>query len=312
MPRVAPYPPDLFAPERRHLFVFAHQDDEAPNAGILQRARRGAGLHVLWVTNGDGLAPEAGEPLDAYAVKRRAESVAAMAALGVGEEALTFLGVSEVAFYAAMADASEGKPGGVEAVWSLLAPAAAQVRAVARAFAPDVVWVQAYQGGHPEHDLSHLCGFHAARALARETGRPPRVFELPAYELTILVPLRFKPWLGGTEHEVWLSDEEQAVKRRVLECYPSQESLLAQFQRLLRFYMRVRAPFARRDGAVAWLSRETFRPVPPDFDHTRSPHWLERLNYPFEEYEGRPVRWDRAIRPMAERLRRAGGEGPAA
>lgn len=312
MPRPVPHPADLFAPERRHVFVFAHQDDELPYAGILQRAERGAGLRAVWVTNGDGLAPEAGEPLDTYAEKRRAESVAALAAIGVGEDALTFLGHSEIDFYAAMAAASEGDRDGVEALWSLLAPAAAQVREAVRAAAPDVVWTLAYQGGHPEHDLTHLCAFHAARALERETGRRPLVFELPAYELTILVPLRFKPWLGGSEHEIWLSDEELAAKGRVLASFPSQVALFAKFERLLRLYTRLQAPFARRDGAAAWLSRETFRPVPPDFDHTRSPHWLERLNYPLEDYEGRPIRWDRAIRPMAERLARRGGEGPIA
>jgi LmbE family N-acetylglucosaminyl deacetylase len=307
MPRVVPYPPDLFHPERRHLFVFPHQDDEFGHGGVLLRAQRGVPLRAVWVTNGDGLAPLAGEPLDTYAEKRRRESIAAMGELGVAPEALTFLGHSEMDFYAAMADASSADDAtharGVEALWGVLAPAVDGVRRVVREVLPDVVWTLAYQGGHPEHDLTHLCAAHAVRELALETGRRPLFFELPAYELTFLVPFRFKPWLAGIEHELYLSDEELRVEQRMLPHYVTQHAGMASFEKLLGVYAALAAPFAARGGPAAWFSRETFRPVPADFDHTRSPHALEALNYPFEDYQGRPIRWDRAIRPMAERLR---------
>jgi len=307
MPRVVPYPPDLFHADRRHFFVFPHQDDEFGHGGVLQRANRGAPLRAVWVTNGDGLAPMAGEPLDTYAEKRRLESVAAMGEIGARPEALTFFGHSEMDFYAAMADASSADPDtharGVDALWAALAPAVDEVLQAARAARPDVVWTLAYQGGHPEHDLTHLCAAHAVKELALETGQRPLFFELPAYELTFLVPFRFKPWLGGIEHELFLSDEELEAELRMLPHYVTQHAGMESFKKLLRVYAALAEPFAARDGAAAWFSRETFRPVPADFDHTRSPHRLEALNYPFEDYQGRPIRWDRAVRPMAERLR---------
>ena len=308
MPRTVPYPSDLFAPDRRHLFVLAHQDDELPYAGIVQRTQRAGGrFDIVWMTNGDGLAEEAGETLARYAAMRRSETDAAMAVLGADPSQLTFLDHSEVAIYDAFARMVTDGTAGVVAVWPLILEIAAQIERAVRDAHPDVVWTLAYQGGHPEHDLVHLLTQRALRKRAAETGRETPLYELPAYELVILIPLRFKPWMGGEQHAIALEPVELERKLQMAECYPSQASLLQSFRHLMRVYHRLARPLGHEDGAIAYLSRETFRRVPPDHDYTRStyPFPLEFLNYPIERHRGVPIRWKRTLHPIARMLRDA-------
>lgn len=300
MPRTIPHPDSLFEPSRRHLFVFAHQDDELPYAGIVQRANAGKPARALWITNGDGLAEDAGVPLADYAAARRRESEEAARVLGLGDDALRFLGYSEVAIYDRFVDMARRGAAGVADAAPFFLRIAADVERAVRAASPDVVWTLAYQGGHPEHDLTHLATYRALRRMAAETGRTSSLFELPAYELTVLVPLRFKPWLGGVQHAIELTPEELDRKLEAGQVYPSQVAILDQFRKVIGGLDRIRHPFGRGDEAVrAYLGRETFRPVPPGTDHTRSPHALDALNYPLERHRGVPVAWKKALLPLA-------------
>lgn len=303
MPRTVPYPSDLFAPGRRHLFVLAHQDDELPYAGIVQRT--GGRFHMAWMTNGDGLAEDAGVSLADYAGARRAETEAAMRVLGAEASQLTFLDFSEVAIYDAFARMVTEGTAGTAAVWPFVLEIAGKIERAVREARADVVWTLAYQGGHPEHDLVHVLTHRALRRIAEETGRWTPLYELPAYELTILIPLRFKPWLEGTQHELLLTPAELACKERMAACYPSQESLLRAFRLLMRLYRRFASPLHREDGAKAYFSRETFRSVAPDRDHTRPAYPLDLLIYPIERHRGVPIRWKRTLRPIARMLRDA-------
>lgn len=45
-----------------------------------------------------------------------------------------------------------------------------------------------------------------------------------SYELTILLPMRFRPWYPGEKYWIDLTPEELAVKQAMAACYASQRS----------------------------------------------------------------------------------------
>ena len=171
-----------------------------------------ANAHVMWVTNGDGLAPfEKADPL-VYASKREAESRAAMRIVGYKDSQLDFLGHSEIAIYddlkaISLVPAKEPLPKHcASGCWLGLRTSKSELLLGCRG---DVVWTEAFQGGHVEHDLSHYLTWKAVQA-QRKAGRTLPFYELPEYELMFFVPLRFPPWKRGEGHVIELTDEELA------------------------------------------------------------------------------------------------------
>ena len=300
MGKVTPHPDDLFAPGRRHLVLLAHHDDELPYAGLI--ARMGPDVRVVWLTNSDGLAHEDEMAPEAYAKLRWAESVTALDHLGVPEERLKSLWHSEYELYDLFARMGAGETaseaGGVPQRFLDMAD---EIEAEARAFEPDVVWTLAWQGGHPEHDLIHLYATRFVRRWRAEHDPALPLYELPAYEL-IVVPLRFKPWRRAPHHEVWLTPEQEAAKHRMLDSYPTQARIIHEFKTIVGLY-----------GKLSWLRlkpftfddfgrREVFAPVPDDRDYGRSTHLSPRLDYMFDDSEGRSIRKDRTLVPIARAL----------
>ncbi len=297
MGRYQPLPSDLFGDGRRHLFVFAHQDDDLPYGGLLQRARDNA--QVVWVTNGDGLAPSANMAPHEYAKMRNGEALAAMRMLGYEPGQLHFLGHSELFFYPLFIELKEARdddsiPGHVrdKALGAAVAITHALRPLVAAA---DVVWTLAWQGGHPEHDLTHFLTVEAVKAVESQSGRRIPIYELPAYELTVAVPLRFAPWHRGVRHRICLTPDELGRKEAAFTAYRSQAELTALFKRLITLYgvlstLRLK-PFTFRGFA----RNEDFAPVPRNRDYTRSPHRHELLDYMFEDYQGNLVSFTRSI-----------------
>lgn len=292
--KVTPPPEVLFAPTTRAMFLFAHQDDEAAYGGLVQRAPPGS--HFLWVTNGDGLADQAGMERREYAAARRLETEAAMRTLGVDANRLRFLGHSEVEIYRALVRIGR-EPGQRHAALSLFRSILSQVTAEVRAFRPDVVFALAWQGGHPEHDLTHLF----ARLALRD--RPEtRLYELPEYELAWTMLLRFPPWKKGEVHEVRLTPAEAARKRAALNLYPTQEGLLRRFEGLLRVRGWVEAAASLGREPLAPLERETFAAVPPERDYTRCPHGADALEYVGDDHDGTRISFRRMIVPIVQAL----------
>lgn len=289
--------PGLFAPGRRHLFVLAHHDDEVPYAGVIARTR--PELRMLWTTNSDGLAYLDGTDEAAYAELRWHESVSAMACLDVPEPRLACLGHSEVELYALFAEMSEAP--GEPLVPPRFGRIADEVEAEVRRYDPHVVWTMAWQGGHPEHDLTHLAAVRAAGRLGADRGEPVPVYELPAYELMI-VPLRFKPWRRDPLHEIHLTTDEQAIKLRMLGCYPTQEPIIRSFRRVIGVYGHLARLAGRAFTFEDYGARETFARVPPDRDYGRSTHLSPRLDYPGDDFRGRPVRFEKTLPPIARSL----------
>jgi LmbE family N-acetylglucosaminyl deacetylase len=291
-----PTPAGLFG-EKNHLFVFAHQDDDLPYAGLLQRALPNG--KVAWVTNGDGLAPAAGMELEEYARLRTGEARAALRILGYGADRLHFLDHSEIFFYALFIDLKKAADLGripretrekalraADAIVDALRPLVEEA---------DVVWTLAWQGGHPEHDLTHYLTVRTVRQVEAATGRTIPIYELPAYELTVAIPLRFAPWHRGVRHRIRLTDDELRAKEAAFVAYRSQAELTALFRKLIGLYGILSAVRLRPFSFRGFARVEEFGAVPLDRDYTRSTHGLEWFDYMFEDYEGDYVSFSKSV-----------------
>lgn len=294
MGRQQPIPESLFAPGRRHLVLLAHHDDELPYAGLL--ARMGENVRIIWLTNSDGLAHESDMTPDAYAQARYQESLDALGHLNIPEAKVQSLWHSEYELYDLMrlmrSDAE---------VPERFLTMADEVERVARDFEPDVVWTLAYQGGHPEHDLMHLYAARLVRRLNRERSQPVPFFELPAYEL-IVVPLRFRPWRRRPYFAVTLTDREYAAKSKMLDCYPTQQRIIDEFRSIITLYGRLSWLRLRPFSFDDFGRREAFGLGEAARDYTQSTHISSRLDYPFDDYMGDPIRFDATIMRVAEAL----------
>lgn len=292
----------ILCPGGRPLFVFAHQDDETVLAGIIRRIvgndERGA---FVWWTNGDGLAPAAGEDPETYARKRIDEATEAVRRLGASASRKTDLASSEIENYRRLTHVAEGGSRRREA-FEYFRREALRVEAAIRAADPDRVFVLAWQGGHPEHDLTHVMTARAVRFLRVETGRPIPIIQCPAYEYTILCALRFNPWFDGDRRHVTLSDDEVSRKLAVFGAYPSQRELFRAFLRVIGVVGAANGYRERRITPRQYLAKEELGVVSPALEYTRSTHRFEYLNYMFDDFEGTPIRFTTMVRPVVADL----------
>ncbi|HET8796063.1 MAG TPA: PIG-L family deacetylase [Thermoanaerobaculia bacterium] len=199
------------------LFVFAHQDDEIAAAARMRfLLREGAALSVVFLTDGQGRG--------AQAAVRDEESRRALARVGVDRARVHFLG-------------SEHR-----------IPDGALVEHLDRALAlleervtepVDEVWCLSWEGGHHDHDASHL----VALLFAKRRGLLDRVYEVPLYQGYRLrgpffqtlkplpaggpwtgrrIPLREGLWIAAlcrfyrTQRRTWLGLLPSAMLRLVL------------------------------------------------------------------------------------------------
>ena len=309
----APYPPYIFLPETRHAFLFAHQDDELPYVGVNRRC--GPHTRMFWLTNGDGLAPEVKEDPKTYAAKRIAECRNAVRAMGRDPAIMTEAAHSEIAIYDRFVELggrfAKVRPDGREGAFrefddltDVFVGYAEEVLEFIRAAEPDVVWTLMFQGGHPEHDLTHLLTAHALMRYERERDRKILFAQLPEYELTILVALRFPPWYRGVRHEMILTPEDLQAKRSVIDAYPSQIDLFQKFEKVILWSNKARGIFGRPATTDDYLGREFFGPVPATLNYLRSPHRFAPADYVFEAHNGTRIVYETMLTPIAERLRR--------
>jgi LmbE family N-acetylglucosaminyl deacetylase len=286
----------------RPLFIFAHQDDETVLAGIIARivGDDRCGTFVWW-TNGDGLAPLTGESPRAYAKIRMAEAAEAMRRLGAQPHRKRDLDSSEIENYRRLTHVAAGGQLRQAALHYFMAEAERVERAIREAD-PDRVFLLAWQGGHPEHDLTHLMTVRAVQKLRQETGRPIPIIQCPAYEYVILCALRFNPWFDGDRRRIELSLEERQKKRAVFDAYPSQQDLFRRFEQVVKVVAKFSALRGHPVDVESYLAVEEFGVVDPELDYTRSTHRVEALNYINDDFEGIKIRFDTMIRPVAEML----------
>lgn len=286
----------------RPLFIFAHQDDETVLAGIIRRIigedERGS---FVWWTNGDGLAPGSGMSPAAYAKVRIAEAEEALRRLGGSAKRKVDIESSEIENYRRLTHVAENGRSRDRAFEYFLAEADKVERAV-RDADPDRVFLLAWQGGHPEHDLTHLMTARAVRKLRSETGRAIPIVQVPAYEYVIACAMRFKPWFTGDRRRIELGPEELEAKRNVFGAYPSQAALFNKFESVVRALGWASLIKGKRITTEQYLSVEELGVVDPALDYAKSTHRLDRLNYMLDDFEGTPIRFSTMLRPIAELL----------
>ncbi|MGC8927348.1 MAG: PIG-L deacetylase family protein [Myxococcota bacterium] len=281
---------------KRPLFLIAHQDDELNYAGLIQRL--GSSTKIVWLTNGDGLYFEMGVSPEEYAEIRKNEAINAARAVGIERENLTFLGFSEVEIYKRLSELNK-KSESVKVHRDYFEGIKKAVKKAILEIVPDVIFTDAWQGGHPEHDLTHFFTLLAIRDLKREQNIQIDFIHLPEYEYTILLAMRFHPLYKGRRYRIYLTPHELEGKRRLIEAYPSQKRLFSKFEKLFTYIGYIGRIIGGPKSAMEYLSVEEFGPV-PEIDYTKKPHFHDFFTYMFDDYEGRPVTFSRSILPIVK------------
>jgi LmbE family N-acetylglucosaminyl deacetylase len=202
---------------RRVLVVVAHPDDEAIGAGAVLRGL--PGVTVVHVTDGapldDTYAKGRGyESREAYAAARRNEVVAALSVIGLPEDRVRSLGLvdGEAAFH--------------------LVELCHKVADLFDELEPDVVLTHPYEGGHSDHDSTAFAVHLAAGMLLRQGQKAPIILELTSYH-NYRGYRRFFSFLptfkSSRIRTVYLSDEDQRVKREMFDQFSSQLPVLEKF-----------------------------------------------------------------------------------
>ena len=161
-----------------------------------------------------------------------------------------------------------------------LAELAIRVVDLLRDLNPHTVLSPPYEGGHPDHD-SLAFAVHAACRILERDGKPaPRVIEYSLYHrgpngIRIGQFLPF-PTLGSMK--VLLNARTAALKRRMLECFTTQQATLAPFQ----------------------TAYELFR-IAPRYDFSTAPHTGE-LYYESFDWGATGQQWRELARQSAEVL----------
>lgn len=282
----------------RPLYMMAHHDDEIATAGLMQRL--GPGVRTVWVTNSDGLYFESDLKPEEYGRVRMAEGIRSVGTIGVPESNTNCLGFSEVEIYRIMSrlHAGDTRMSEERPFFEGMRQA---VRDTVYETRPDMVVTLAWQGGQPEHDLTHFFTRLAVRDYEADTGRKVEFIHAPAYEYTILIALRFHPLYRGTRIRLRLTDDELQKKMDMIQAYPSQVRLFDDFRKVFRWIGRPVGLLAGGPGTMEeFLSIEEFGPVPEGLDYTAAPHVLDFFTYMFDDFEGVPVTFRKSIRPIVK------------
>ncbi len=216
------------------MFCFAHPDDEFFCCATLKRlVEKGCEVFCAW-----GVATP----------RREEESLEAVKLLGVPSLRLRFA-------YFPDGRVVDDLPEYV-AFWEQILQDIRPVR----------VFLPAFECGHLDHDATNFALAYAVQRL----GMPSSLIEFPLYHTYLTRIPTVGRFAGGDEEEtVWLSPEEQNLKRRVLSCYRSQR-----LPWLLKMYGLLVTMGMKPSGL--WES-ERFRPLRcPRYDSPPLPASLAR------------------------------------
>jgi len=221
-------------PEGRVLLIAAHPDDEVIGAGIRMTCWDPRRLTIVHLTAGSPRHPRhaqaAGfaDPME-YAEARRLELAEALELAGIPAQNRICLDFVDQESYLHLPELVE------------------KLAATVNELRPDVVYTHPYEGGHPDHDA-------AAFAVAHTPGINNRR-EFTSYHAGTngLVTGEF---LGGGQVQTHvLNSAERDLKRRMFDCFRSQQRVLRDFT----------------------IVHERFRDA-PRYDFTLPPH-SGRLHY---------------------------------
>jgi LmbE family N-acetylglucosaminyl deacetylase len=200
--------------------VVAHPDDEV--AGLGAQLPRFANLWLIHVTDGAPRNPDYARAAgfssrEAYARARRAELTDALAVAGITPRT-EVIGVADQ-------DASHR-----------LAEITEQLAELLRIAAPAAVITHPYEGGHPDHDATAFAVHAACRLLAVTQAKTPAVVEMTSYhnrdgriEVYEFLPGNRDGDAGEDVTTIVLREDERALKRRMFDCFPSQQAPLDWF-----------------------------------------------------------------------------------
>lgn len=280
---------------RKHVMVFAHQDDEIGCAGIIQKTGDGK---YIWLTNGDGLAINKGANPAKYAKERSKESMKAMNFLGKSRKQIVELGYSEIKIYEMFEEVAKEDRKALEYFGKM----AERVYREVKKNNPKVIWTLAYQGGHPGHDLAHLCASYARRRIEAEENRKIELMAIPSYDYSLLPPFFyafiFRPFQGRLICKVKLNKKELEMKLKCLEVYPSQAKIFSQFKLFLNILGKFWAILGKGFNYMDFASSERFEIVSRAENTLKNPHFLPFMSYlPYKES------FAKTIKPIARYLR---------
>jgi N-acetylglucosamine malate deacetylase 2 len=165
---------------------------------------------------------------------------------------------------------------------------AREIVRLCRELRPGVMLTLAYEGGHPDHDAAAFAVRAATELLRRQGEDAPEIVEMPLYHARPgttrgddLIKQEFLPPPKGSIGAIrrQLSAAEQALKRRMCDCFTTQRHILAWFLPLVH---------------------ETFRRAPA-CDFTRPPH-AGRLQYELWSFPVTGERWRELARQASAEL----------
>lgn len=241
------------AGNRGILFLLPHPDDEFFFAPRIRRAAaEGKSVYCAFLTDGTwyGVAPET----------RMRESTRALGRLGVAERNLRFLGV-RLGIRDGYAHLE------IDRLYEALLESV-------RALRIEEIYVLAWEGGHPDHDTSHLVG----AALAGELG-VGRIHECPGYNAYKLPPPLFHVMRSIPREEAVCSNRLTVTEG--LACFSLCTCYRSQFK---TFVGLAPESFYR----LVVLRRHERRRV-AGIDYTRPPHagalfYEKRFHLSFDEF----------------------------
>jgi LmbE family N-acetylglucosaminyl deacetylase len=280
----------------RPVAILAHQDDEVAFGGTL--ARVGDRARLVWVTNGDGLYYDANVSPKQYGEIRKAEALKSAAAVGIAAKRTECLDYSEVEIYRRLSYVTQNAEA---AIWlrPWFTKMLDDIRDRVFALRPEAVFVCAYQGGNPEHDLTHYFARLAVDDYEHETGKKIPFVHVPMYEYIVAVALRFNPFYPGLRWRYELQPGELTRKVSMYEAYPSQIDLFEKFQKIIQGVgLLTKATRGHGLTIEEYLGVEEYGPVAEEWDYLKNPHTLDRANYIGDHFAGIPVSFDASIRPI--------------
>ena len=201
-------------PAPRVMVLAAHPDDETIGVGGMF-PRLADGLEILHVTDG---APrhrrqwgrQEFRTWEEYAAQRQREVQGALRVAGVDPSVCARMEVmdSEVSLN--------------------LIPVTRRLMEIFDASRPDVVITHPYEGGHTDHDATAFCARAACTLLERDGAPAPALAEFTSYhnEGGEKVVNRFLPFDEAPETAVPLAREEKDMKRRMYDCFYTQNAVL--------------------------------------------------------------------------------------
>ena len=186
------------SPHARYLFLFAHPDDEVLISGTMKLlVEAGAEVYAAWTTPGDKFVKRE---------IRESELQQSMDILGLDESRIHLLRYSDLGMVAMLEEAAESAT-------SLLSD-----------IKPDIIFANAYEGGHPDHDAVNFLAYESSARL----GVTPDLFEFPLYNGTGTF-FRWKwrinhfPPGGPAVLHNPLSDDAIRCKNQMMKAYSTQK-----------------------------------------------------------------------------------------